>query len=76
MNISTPYFEKINNDENHIPLAKPSITKKEISYVNDAIINGWGDNKNSYIYELEFYSSLILRLYEPISLVKKTFTCF
>ena len=53
MNISTPYFEKINNDENHIPLAKPSITKKEISYVNDAIINGWGDNKNSYIEKFE-----------------------
>ena len=55
MNIATPYFEINNNNENYIPLAKPSITKKEISYVNDAMINGWGKNKNNYI---EKYRSL------------------
>ena len=40
MNISTPYIKENNNDENYIPLAKPSITKKEIDYVNEAMING------------------------------------
>ncbi len=53
MNISTPYFKINNNDENYIPLAKPSITKKEIAYVNDAMINGWGENKNYYIEKFE-----------------------
>ena len=33
--------------------AGPSITKKEIDYVNDAVTNGWNDNWNSYIVRLE-----------------------
>ena len=49
MNISTPYFKENYNDENYIPLAKPSITKKEIAYVNEAMINGWGENKSKFI---------------------------
>lgn len=32
-----------------ILFAKPSITQKEIEYVNDAIINGWGDNCYGYL---------------------------
>ena len=53
MNISTPYFKENNNDENYIPLAKPSITKKEIAYVNEAMINGWGENKSKFIEKFE-----------------------
>ena len=53
MNISTPYFKENNNDENYIPLAKPSITKKEIAYVNEAMINGWGENKSNFIEKFE-----------------------
>lgn len=33
--------------------AGPSITKKEIDYVNDAVANGWNNNWNSYIVRLE-----------------------
>ena len=52
MNIMTPYLD--NKDElGNIPLVKPSITEKEISYVNDAIKNGWGVNKNIYIEKFE-----------------------
>lgn len=32
-----------------IPSAGPSITEKEISYVNDAITNGWYENRSSFI---------------------------
>ena len=32
-----------------ILFAKPSITQKEIDYVNDAITNGWGDNCYGYL---------------------------
>ena len=53
MNISTPYFKERSNDENYIPLAKPSITKKEIAYVNEAMINGWGENKSNFIEKFE-----------------------
>ena len=48
MNIPTLYLKENNNDENYIPLAKPSITK-EIAYVNDAMINSWGENKSKFI---------------------------
>lgn len=37
-----------------IPVAGPSITEKEISYVLDAITNGWYDEANSYIERFEF----------------------
>lgn len=33
--------------------AGPSITKKEISYVNDAVKNGWNKNWNNYLTKLE-----------------------
>ena len=33
--------------------AGPSITKKEISYVNDAVKNGWNKNWNNYLKKLE-----------------------
>ena len=33
--------------------AGPSITDKEIRYVNDAIQNGWNNNWNSYLSKLE-----------------------
>lgn len=36
-----------------IPITKPSITNLEISYVNDAITNGWGGKCNDYIYKFE-----------------------
>jgi perosamine synthetase len=33
--------------------AGPSITEKEIEYVNDAVSNGWNNNWNSYLVRLE-----------------------
>lgn len=36
-----------------IPINKPSITELEISYVNDAIANGWGEKCYDYIYRFE-----------------------
>ncbi|MAP24511.1 MAG: glutamine--scyllo-inositol aminotransferase [Rickettsiales bacterium] len=36
-----------------IPVAGPSITKKEIDYVTDAVANGWNENANSYISRFE-----------------------
>jgi len=36
-----------------IPINKPSITQLEISYVNDAITNGWGEKCYDYIYKFE-----------------------
>ena len=33
--------------------AGPSITEKEIDYVNDAVTNGWNENWNSYLVKLE-----------------------
>ena len=33
--------------------AGPSITEKEIEYVNDAVRNGWNNNWNSYLSKLE-----------------------
>ncbi|MCS6821115.1 MAG: DegT/DnrJ/EryC1/StrS family aminotransferase, partial [Microscillaceae bacterium] len=36
-----------------IPINKPSITKLEISYVHDAIANGWGEKCYDYIYKFE-----------------------
>ena len=32
-----------------IPVNKPSITELEISYVTDAVTNGWGDHCYDYI---------------------------
>jgi perosamine synthetase len=36
-----------------IPISKPSITEKEISYVTDAIKNGWGSSCYDYIYRFQ-----------------------
>lgn len=36
-----------------ILINKPSITKTEISYVNDAIKNGWGERCYDYLYKFE-----------------------
>ena len=36
-----------------IPINKPSITDLEISYVNDAIANGWGEKCYDYIYRFQ-----------------------
>jgi perosamine synthetase len=36
-----------------IPITQPSITELEISYVNDAIRNGWGEKCYDYIYLFE-----------------------
>ena len=47
------YLNNKNDDPCHIPMTKPSITNREISYVNDAIKNGWGSNRNNYIEEFE-----------------------
>ena len=33
--------------------AGPSITEKEISYVTDAVTNGWNENWNNYITRFE-----------------------
>ena len=54
-----------------IHFAKPSITEKEIKYVNDAITNGWGDNCYDYLnkYQKE------LRLYFNVSHAWPTSSC-
>ena len=36
-----------------IPINKPSITHLEISYVNDAVANGWGETCYDYIYKFQ-----------------------
>jgi perosamine synthetase len=36
-----------------IPLAGPSITQKEIDYVNDAVVNGWYETYDMHIKKLE-----------------------
>ncbi|MBF4290582.1 glutamine--scyllo-inositol aminotransferase, partial [Vibrio anguillarum] len=33
--------------------AGPSITEKEISYVTDAVKNGWNNNWNNYLLKFE-----------------------
>ena len=33
----------------NIPITRPYMTEKEISYANDAVINGWGENCFGYI---------------------------
>ena len=40
-------------NQEKIPYAKPSITDREIAYVNDAITNGWGDNRSFWIERFE-----------------------
>lgn len=49
MNILTPYLDNLESERDYIPLVKPSITELEIKYVNDAVRNGWGSNRNNYI---------------------------
>jgi len=40
-------------DKMKIPMSKPSITEKEISYVDDAMRNGWGEKCYDYIKKFE-----------------------
>lgn len=42
-------------NEKKIPLAGPSITQKEIEYVNDAVVNGWYETYDLHIKKLEAY---------------------
>ena len=44
---------KIEQSIKMILTAGPSITQKEIDYVNDAVTNGWNNNWNSYLSKLE-----------------------
>ena len=46
-----PYILKFEMEK--IPMAKPSITEKEINYLNDAIRNGWGEKCYDYIKKFE-----------------------
>ena len=50
--------------EKMILTAGPSITKKEINYVTDAVTYGWNDNWNSYLNRFQdaFSKYLILQL--------------
>ena len=41
------------SEQKVILTAGPSITQKEIDYVNDAVANGWNNNWNSYLVKLE-----------------------
>ena len=40
-------------DKKMILTAGPSITEKEISYVTDAVTNGWNEDWNHYISRFE-----------------------
>jgi len=51
-----------------INISGPSITQKEIDYVNDAITNGWYDNANEYINKFEKTFSEYLDVKYAISL--------
>jgi perosamine synthetase len=44
---------QIAQDIKKIPINKPSITDREIAYVNDAIANGWGEKCYDYIHKFE-----------------------
>ena len=46
-------FKEKENKKNFILTAGPSISQKEISYVNDAVSMGWNNNANYYIKKLE-----------------------
>jgi len=69
MNIMMPYLNNKNDDASYIPMTRPSITKKEISYVNDAIKNGWGSNRNNYIekFEKSFTNEIDIKYGVPTS---------
>ena len=45
--------KKSNTNLIEIPLSKPSITDKEIKYINDALKDGWADKKNYYVQRFE-----------------------
>lgn len=44
-----------------IHIAKPSITEKEIAYVNDAVANGWAEHCYDYVYK---YTNLLKDYYD------------
>src|SRR5579871_6258462 len=43
----------MNTINKRIPINKPSISELEISYVDDAIRNGWGEKCYEYIFKFE-----------------------
>jgi len=47
------FFKETDNKKEFISTAGPSISQKEISYVNDAVSTGWNNNANNYIKKLE-----------------------
>jgi dTDP-4-amino-4,6-dideoxygalactose transaminase len=49
----TPLRFLLEKNTKLIRTAGPSITKKEIEYVNDAVTNGWNENWNNYILKFE-----------------------
>jgi perosamine synthetase len=57
---------------NKILYAKPSITEREISYVNDAIRNGWGEHCYDYIYKFQDLFTEYLRV--PFALTTSSCT--
>ena len=67
MNIMMPYLNNKNDDPSHIPMTRPSITKKEISYVNDAMKNGWGSNRNNYIFVSKYLFKVINDVFRNIN---------
>ncbi len=52
---------------NSIPYALPSITELEISYVNDAISNGWGESRSNYLDRLEEMFSKVIGVDKTIA---------
>ncbi len=57
INIEDPYrlmiFKGSKDNKNFILTAGPSISQKEIFYVNDAVSTGWNNNANLYVKKLE-----------------------
>ncbi len=56
-NIKEPYlimsYKERQNGNKFILTAGPSISQKEVSYVNDAVSKGWNNNANDYLKKLE-----------------------
>lgn len=54
-----------------IPINKPSITELEVSYVNDAIKNGWGENCYDYLKKFETN----LAIFQEVNYALATSSC-
>ena len=46
-------LQRRQNGNKFILTAGPSISQKEVSYVNDAVSKGWNNNANDYLKKLE-----------------------